>query len=165
MSQVHTVTLYRPPHRIEQTGVFHANSLERSKVVLHPSQNRATRPRGINGLKYRSSEMPAKRPGHDAPVSSVRWVWYPGSSLLLLQHRPLLRDLDVVDPDVHLVHAQAGEVLHAVDHVPPDGVADPGYGLPVRHGQGQVYGGLFFADLDGYAPGEVAAGAPGNALQ
>jgi hypothetical protein len=36
--EVHAVTLYRPPHRIEQTGVFHANSLERSKGILHPPQ-------------------------------------------------------------------------------------------------------------------------------
>src|SRR5215210_7188706 len=75
--------------------------------------------------------------------------------LLLLQHRPFFGDLHVVDRYVYFVHAQAGEVLHAVYNVAPDGVGEPWYGLAVLYGHRQVYGGLFFADLDGYAFGEV----------
>src|SRR5215211_3901738 len=86
--------------------------------------------------------------------------------LLLLQHRPLFRDLYVVDRYVHLVHAQAREALHAVDDVAPSSLCDLGYRLPILYGHRQVHGGLFLTDLDAHALGVVrAARAAGHALQ
>src|SRR5829696_9441720 len=77
--------------------------------------------------------------------------------LLLLQHRPLFRDLYVVDRYVHLVHAQAREALHAVDDVAPSSLCDLGYRLPILYGHRQVHGGLFLTDLDAHALGVVTA--------
>src|SRR5215208_7593597 len=83
-----------------------------------------------------------------------------------LQHRPLFRDLYVVDCYVHLGHAQAREALHAVDDVAPSSLRDLGYRLTILYGHRQVYGCLFFADLDAHAPGVVhTARAAGHALQ
>src|SRR5215203_3359634 len=92
--------------------------------------------------------------------------------LLLFQHRPLFRDLDVVDRYVDFGHAQPGEALHAVDHVSARGVCELGYRLAVLYGHRQVHGGLFLTDLDAHALGEVpatagatAGDAAGHALQ
>src|SRR5215208_949768 len=86
--------------------------------------------------------------------------------LLLLQHRPLFRDLYVVDRYVHLGYAQAREALHAVDDVAPRSLCDLGYRLTVLYGHRQVHGGLFLTDLDAHAPGVVhASRAAGHALQ
>src|SRR5215208_1347342 len=87
-----------------------------------------------------------------------------------LQHRPLFRDLYVVDRYVHLGHAQAREALHAVDDVAPNGLCNPGYRLAVLYGRRQIHGGLFFTDLGAHTPRVVhtarAAGhAAGHALQ
>src|SRR3712207_5903714 len=91
--------------------------------------------------------------------------------LLLLEHRSLLWDLHIADLDVHLGHAQPDEVLHAVYDVATDGVREPRNRLAVLHGHSEVYRGLFLADLDAHAPGEVATtgaatgDSPGHALQ
>src|SRR5215212_1441714 len=84
--------------------------------------------------------------------------------LLLLQHRPLFRDLYVVDRYVHLVHAQAREALHAVDDVAPSSLCDLGYRLPILYGHRQIHSDLFFTDLGAHTPGVVhAARAAGHA--
>src|SRR5919107_390247 len=86
--------------------------------------------------------------------------------LLLLQHRPLLGDLDVVDRYVDFGHPQAGQALDAVDDVLACRLGELRDRVTVLDGHREVYGRLLLADLDADAAGEVPgrAGA-GNALQ
>src|SRR3712207_8904740 len=67
--------------------------------------------------------------------------------LLLAQHRPLLRELDVVDRYVDLGHPQAQQVLHPVDHVAARGIGDLRDRHPILDGHREVYSRLLLTDL------------------
>src|ERR687895_858485 len=86
--------------------------------------------------------------------------------LLLVEHRALLGDLDVVDGYVDLGHPQAGQALHPVYDVAARRLGELRDRVAVLDGHREVYGRLLLADLDADAAGEVPgrAGA-GNALQ
>src|ERR687894_3027805 len=116
--------------------------------------------------QFREPRVPAKEKTGARRPGPASLGWSSSSGLLLLQHRQLFGDLDIVDRYVHLGHPQARETLDAVDHISPRGLCDPGYRLAVLYGHRQVHGGLFLTDLDAHAPGEVpAARAASDALQ
>src|SRR3712207_4435950 len=87
--------------------------------------------------------------------------------LLLAQHRPLLRELDVVDGYVDLGDPQADQVLHAVDHVAAHRLGDLRDRHAILDGHREVYGRLLLTDLDRDAATEVAPAraTAGHALQ
>src|SRR5918994_6146081 len=77
----------------------------------------------------------------------------------------LLREEDVGDRYVHLVHAQSDQALHPVGHVAPDGLGELGYRLAVFGRQRQVDGGLLLAHLHRDTLGLAAAAAARDAPQ
>src|SRR3712207_9516938 len=67
---------------------------------------------------------------------------------LLFKHRPLFRDLDVVDSYVDLRDPEAQPVLHPVYDVAARGLGQLRDGLAILDGHRQFDGGLLLADLD-----------------
>src|SRR5215207_3283522 len=114
------------------------------------------------------SRPSAGSPGDDAPSGLGLLLLAPRLLLdlfLLFQHRPLLRDLDVVDRYVDLRDPQPGQALHPVNDVAAHGLPSLRDGLAVLDGHRQVDGRLLLADLDADAAGVARARAAGHALQ
>src|SRR5918992_766681 len=89
--------------------------------------------------------------------------------LLLVEHRALLGDLDVVDGYVDLGHPQAGQALRPVYDVAARGLGELRDRVAVLDGHREVYGRLLLAHLDADAArvvgGALAGHGAGDALQ
>src|SRR5215204_2242917 len=72
-------------------------------------------------------------------------------SLLLLLWPLFLRELDIVDRDVHLCDPKAGQVLHPVYHVVAHGLGGVRDLPTVLNGHREIGGDLLRANLDGDA--------------